>query len=552
MMKDWIGVTTIGKIRTRMISSLVALVLVLSILPISAMASVGTPVAVTGENNASSVQVGLNLQMIDDSELTVTWSVYDVVAGNQLTTQNYASIDSATGLLTGTEAGIVRVTATASDGGTGSADIAVVNPVGALSAPLALQGGSMVTLGKTKFTGFTGINTFWATSGQANAEQSIGEGTTFASVQSTYSYNINDNPFVPAAVGQTISVVEVNGSGIVVGFGTFVVSSEDQIGLNKPPVALTNKTSVLINQGSLQYIEQFFRDPEGDSMVYGTVTSSNTAILQASRYPYGSYYLQLNGSQVGTAVVTVEVIDATGDKIKHSIEVTVATYNAPYLNSQEIPFTNAPIGFDFNSNADWVSKITAIEVNGELVQPENYTITNEKEVIRYGQPQIRGEILFHSGVLLEGENRILVQADGYTFAEIEQGVYKPEDSYYLATLVDKTNGGITATAKMLLNIETAKKYDVYDYQGTAVFQLMNGDVPVSTVSYSFYNLDDYATFRAHFNVADAATNDNYSVRAFLISGESLDSDSMGYNIATEVTSDEYDVLCREYDEWNNH
>lgn len=549
MMKDWIGVTTKGKIRTRMISSLVALVLVLTILPISAMAS-GFTITVTGENNASSVMIGSSLQMIEDSQNTVTWNVYDVEDGDQLTTQNYASINTETGLLTGTEAGIVRVIATTDNGDLGSADITVVNQVGALSAPLVLQGGDMVTLGKTKFTGIPGMTTFWATSGQANAEQSIGEGTTFASVQSTYGYNLNDNPFVPAAVGQTISVVEVNGSGIVVGFGTFVVSSEDQIGLNQPPIAIADKTSVLINQGHTPYIGQFFRDPEDDSMTYGTVTSSNTAILQASRYPWAPYYLQLNGIQTGTAVVTVEVIDATGDKIKHAIEVTVATHNAPYLNSQEIPFTNAPIGFDFESNADWVSKITAIEVNGELVQPENYTITNEKEVIRYGQPQVRGEILFHSGVLLEGENRILVQADGYTFAEREQGVYKPEDSYYIATLVDKMNGGITATAKMLVNIETANKYDVYDYQGTAVFQLMNGDVPVSTVSYSFYNLDDYATFRAHFNVADAATNDNYAVRAFLISGESLDSDSMGYNIATEITSDEYDVLCREYDEWN--
>lgn len=551
MMKDWIGVTTIGKIRTRMISSLVALVLVLTILPISAMAS-GFTITVTGENNASSVMIGSSLQMIEDSQNTVTWNVYDVEDGDQLTTQNYASINTETGLLTGTEAGIVRVIATTDNGDLGSADITVVNQVGALSAPLVLQGGDMVTLGKTKFTGIPGMTTFWATSGQANAEQSIGEGTTFASVQSTYGYNLNDNPFVPAAVGQTISVVEVNGSGIVVGFGTFVVSSEDQIGLNQPPIAIANKTSVLINQGNTPYIQQFFRDPEDGSIVYGTVTSSNTAILQASRYPWSTQHLQLNGIQKGTAVVTVEVIDATGDKIKHAIEVTVATHNAPYLNSQEIPFTNAPIGFDFESNADWVSKITAIEVNGELVQPENYTITNETEVIRYGQPQVRGEILFHSGVLLEGENRILVQADGYTFAEREQGVYKPEDSYYIATLVDKTNGGITATAKMLVNIETANKYDVYDYQGTAVFQLMNGDVPVSTVSYSFYNLDDYATFRAHFNVADAATNDNYAVRAFLISGESLDSDSMGYNIATEVTSDEYDVLCREYDEWNNY
>ncbi|CAH1201701.1 hypothetical protein PAECIP111893_01700 [Paenibacillus plantiphilus] len=548
MMKDWIGVTTKGKIRTRMISSLVALVLVLSILPISAMASVGTPVAVTGENNASSVKVGSNLQMIDDSELTVTWNVYDVVDGDQLTTQNYASIDSETGLLTGTEAGIVRVTATASDGGTGSTDITVIEQVGALSALLALQGGDMVTLGKTKFTGLSSSNTFWATSGQESAQQSIDVGTQAITLLNIYNINLSGNPFVPAAVGQTISVIEVNGAGVVVGFGTFTVSSNEQIGTNKPPVLLYNKTSVVINEFVDKYSGSLLQDPERYSMTYSNVVSSNSSIVQVSMpYYWNQEYMRLSGAQLGTATVSFEAADNTGDKIKYTVEVTVATSRAPYLDDSEIPFTNTEIGIGFEPNADWASHINEIEVNGQVVQSENYTITNEKEYSGEGNTYVRGEILFHTGVLLEGKNRILVKAEGYTFAEVEQDIYKPEDSYYIATIVDKTNGGITATTKLLVNTDTADMYDVYDEQGTAVFQLMNGDVPVSTVSYTINDLDYYATFRAYFNVAGASANDNYSVRAFLITGESPD--NMGYNLATEITPDEYDVLCQQFDNW---
>ncbi|MGF7046774.1 hypothetical protein J2T13_001272 [Paenibacillus sp. DS2015] len=547
MMKDGNRVTAKGKMKFRMLSVLMALVLALSILPIGAMAA-SSPM-VKGENDAISVKVGLDLQMIEEWGQTVTWSVYDVEAGNELLTQTYASIEAETGLLTGIEAGTVRVTATDSHGDTGSKDITVVgrSQVGALSRTLTLQGGSMVTLAKTKFNGIAGSNTFYATSGQESAEPNIYEGTLASSLLNIYSINISNNPFVPASVGQTISVIEVDADGVVVGFGTFTVSTDGEIGTNKPPVAIVNEKTVVLGDATLNGVNDLFKDPEGEFMNFSNFTSSNTDVVIADHNWYGSIYnqyLALHPIAVGTATVSLDVTDATGDKIRHTMEVTVRK-QAPYVNDNETsPFTNTSIGLTFEPNSEWVSKITAIEVNGEVIQPENYTITNEKQFTDIWRTNIYGEILFHSGVLLEGKNRIVVKADGYTFVEVNQDVYNSEDSYNMTTLVDQASGGITATAKVLVNINTADMYNVYDEQGTAVFQLMDGDVPVSTVSYTVDELNNYSTFKAHFNLADISTNVNYSVRAFLISGESID--SMGYNLATGVTQAEFDELFAEY------
>ncbi|MFX3631733.1 MAG: hemoblobin-interacting domain-containing protein [Candidatus Pristimantibacillus sp.] len=554
MIKHWISVTASGKKKIRIMSMLMALVVAISSLPAGAMAAGGLPVTVSAQNDASSIVVGSSLQMIEDSQLTVTWSVYDVEDGEQLLTQNYASIESETGLLTGLEAGTVRVTARADDGDEGSMDLVVAEQVvvGGLSVSPALQGGDMVTLNKTKFVGIQGNNIFWATSGQTDAEPAINEGT-LASELGQYSINLSKNPFVPAAVGQIISVIEVNAGGVVVGFDTFEVLNDGVIGTNKPPVARYDDTGALINQDSLLNIYSLFTDPEGQSMGYSNIKSLNTSVVTATIYPYSSDYMVLRGIQTGTALVSFDVTDSTGDKISHTVEVTAGA-QVPYFNRNETsPFTDSSVGIFFQPNSDWVSKITSIEVDGEVIQPENYTITNDKAIATIREDYVTGEILFHEGVLLEGKHRIAVRAEGYTLAIMEQDVYHSEDSYYMTTIVDKTAGSITATAKVVLNLETYDLYNIYDEQATAYFQLMNGDVPVSTVSYTIEDLDDFVTFKANFNLADTATNNNYTVRSFLVAGENSTNDSdvtsMGYNLATIVTKEEFDVLFEEYLDW---
>jgi len=502
-----------------------------------------TSIVINGENNAQNVIVGTDLQMEQDSDQSVVWSVNDILNGQVQSSQVYATIDSTTGVLSGLVPGVVRVTATG-DGVTGSIDITVLEPVdvvGKLTGTPVLQGGDMVTLAKTKFNGLSGSNKFWATSGQVTAESIPNTGTTASSLASTYTINISDNSFVPASIGQIISVIEVDDSGDVVGFGTFTVSSETEIGTNKPPVAKMSEISVPIGHEAWHYINDLFTDPEESGIYFSNIVSSNPSVLIASPYYYNNNYLILNGVSSGTATVSFKVSDETGDKIEHTLNVIVAK-QAPSLESinYDMPFTNTPFSVIFEPNTEWFNAITSVEVNNVVIQRDDYMLTAEKELSKYG------EILFDPGVLKEGENRIVVKAEGYTFATDTIYLHKSEESFYTSPLtINKMNGGITASFKSLENYKNRG----YSEQATAIFQLMNGDVPISTVSFTTDELESYQSFQAQFSLLDATTNKNYSVRAFLITGDNSDNSVLGHNLSTEVSKEEFDILYQEW--WND-
>jgi hypothetical protein len=561
MITDGVRLVTQGKKRVRILSMFMALVLALTLLPMGTLAAPAS-ITVSGAGNATSVMAGINLQMIHDSQTSVTWSVYDVSAGVAQATQNYASINSTTGLLSGMAPGIVRVTATALDGATGAVDITVwtippivIPPVFPPIIPptvpvpvsqigtLVLQGGSEVTLAKTKINGLSGVNTYWATPGQEIAETAPVVGTLAASINNVYNINITANPFVPASVGQTISVIEVNGSDVVVGFGTITVTSDEQIGTNKPPVLKYSEMSVRVGNGqSWSHTGEMFMDPENNGLSINNAVSSNPGVVVAGTI-YNEYLL-LTGVMTGTASVSFDLWDNTGDKIRYTIDVLAATLQAPNINENySSPFTIAPVGITFVSsltNSTWADVISSIEVNGVVIAPENYTVTKEKQFSdMYGEWKA-GEILFQAGVLVEGENWILIKANGYVHARIVQDIHKSEQSFYTNPLtINKTSGKITASVKVLDRLgfwETA----------TATFQLMNGDVPVSTISYTVDELDDYQVFQTEFNLVDAATNTNYSVRVFIKSGDNTNNEDLGYNLATELTQQEFDELFLEW------
>ncbi|WP_438315170.1 hemoblobin-interacting domain-containing protein [Sporosarcina sp. FA9] len=416
-----------------------------------------------------------------------------------------------------------------------------VDAVGALNGNLELQGGAMVTLAKTKFTGISGTNTFWATSGEELAQSNPGTDATLSSLNSTYTINISVNPFVPASVGQTISVIEVNGSDEIVGFGTFTVENDTEIGTNEPPIAKMSIISVPTGGQYWHYVSNLFTDPEGTQMYISNIVSSNASIL-AVLYSY-DYYFYLYGVTAGTATISFEVRDETGDKIEHTLNVIVAP-GAPNLYfSGDMPFTNIPVSLTFYPNSsEWFNAITSVEVNNVVIQPENYTLTEEKEFSDEDGTWTDDEILFDAGVLKEGENRIVVKAEGYAFATYTLYLHKAEESFYTSPLtINKTNGGITATFKSLYNFDN----DSYWEQATAIFQLMNGNVPISTVSFTIDELDSYQSFKAQFSLFDATTNPNYSVRAFLITGDNADNSFLGHNLSTEVTQEEFDALYQE-------
>lgn len=505
-----------------------------------------TNIEVNGENNAQNVIVGTDLQMEQDSDQTVVWSVNDVLNEQVQSSQVYATIDSTTGVLTGLVPGVVRVTATG-NGVIGSIDITVLEPVdvvGELTGTPVLQGGEMVTLSKTKFNGLSGSNKFWATSGQELAESNPGTSATLASLKSIYTINISDNPFVPASVGQIISVVEVNSEDKIVGFGTFTVESETEIGTNKPPVAKMSEISISTGQDTWQY--DLFSDPEGKQIILSNIVNSNTDVLTTNSYN-NSDYLYIHGVASGTATLSFEVRDETGDKIEHTLDVIVGQ-PAPYLYFfyEDMPFINVPFSLIFEPNAEWFNAITSVEVNNVVIEPVNYKYTEEKEFSKYGETGIVGEILFDPSVLKEGENRIVIKAKGYAFATDTIYLHKSEESFYTSPLtINKMNGGITASFKSLNNDEN----EGYSEQATAIFQLMNGDVPVSTVSFTTDELESYQSFQAQFSLLDATTNKNYSVRAFLITGDNADNSVLGHNLSTEVSKEEFDILYQEW--WND-
>jgi len=243
-------------------------------------------------------------------------------------------------------------------------------------------------------------------------------------------------------------------------------------------------------------------------------------------------------------MVVFEISDESGDKIEQKRNVLVVR-QAPDLNffNYEMPFTNMSISFIIKPNNEWFKAITAVEVNDVVVEPVDYTLTAEKEFSKYGETFTAGEILFHPGVLKEGENQLVVKAVEYAPATTEMVyLHKSEESFYTSPLTtNKINGGISATFKSLRNYHN----ESYSEQATAIFHLMNGDVPVSTVSFTIGELDSYQSYRAQFSLVDATISSNYSVRSFLITGDNADNSIQGYNLSTEVSKEEFDALSQE-------
>ncbi|KQO10709.1 hemoblobin-interacting domain-containing protein [Paenibacillus sp. Leaf72] len=396
----------------------------------------------------------------------------------------------------------------------------------------------IVTQGKVKVTGLFNSNStvVWSTYGKASAEVVPETGTSFSTIAGAYSYNLNYNPFVPAAAGDILSIVEVDAqSGEVVGYTSLAVGA-NHVGTVAPMVD-RNYVFPGIQAGYNQFLQgaNFYDTPNGVTL--SNFISSDTAIASAS--PNG-WYFYINGVSTGTATISFDAADnLTGDKIRTTMPVSVVTFRQPYLNNNEdYYFTGKALTISVNPpTAQWAPD--SIEVNGVTVSSESYTYTPGV----FGQ--IDGEIVLQASVLSEGENKIVVKTYDTIDGVYETTLHQSEHSYYMSEpLIDRASGGLTASVKFVRNITN----NSYNDQATVIFQLMNGDVPVDTVSVTTDRLNGYQTNRAHFNLADAATNPNYSVRAFLITGDNADPSNLGYNLVTEVDATEFE---QRYQEWRN-
>ncbi|ANY66668.1 hypothetical protein BBD42_09495 [Paenibacillus sp. BIHB 4019] len=398
----------------------------------------------------------------------------------------------------------------------------------------------IVTQDKVKVTGLINSNStiVWSNYGKASAETIPAVGTSFSTISNIYTKNLNYNAFVPAADGDILSIVEVDAqSGEVLGYTNLPVGAI-HIGTVAPMVD-RNYVFPGIQAGYNQFLQgaNFYNTPNGVTL--SNFISSDTAIAFAS--PNG-WYFYINGVSSGSASISFDAADnLTGDKIRTTIPVSVVSNRQPYLNdNEEYYFTGKALTLSVNPpTAQWVPD--SIEVNGVAVPSESYTYT--PGVI--GQSD--GKIVLQASVLSEGDNKIVVKTYDTIDGVYEITLHQSQHSYYMSEpLIDRASGGLNATVKFVRNIEN----NSYRDKSTVIFQLMNGDVPVDTVSVTTDRLNGYQTNRVHFNLADAATNPNYSVRAFLITGDNADPGNLGYNLVTEVNATEFEQRYQEWRDWD--
>lgn len=242
----------------------------------------------------------------------------------------------------------------------------------------------------------------------------------------------------------------------------------------------------------------------------------------------------------GTVKVKIEA-DALSDLYKtitNKVFEREFAYNTPDITGYFL--SNTASEFLFKDNEDWRSKVNEVlvwnEVSGQRpLNNTEYTLT-------------AGKLTINSGVFQKNKyNEIFINAEGYSSKYIEGIAKASSELFYMTTPVLTKENGINASISVL------KPYTNYNDEyynnltgnQTVLFQLMNGTTPVSIVT---ANLKiGTGTYSAHFNVSDAATNANYTVKAFIINKFNMDFTNVGINMATQVTQAEFDLKQIESD-----
>ncbi|SDO16679.1 Protein of unknown function [Paenibacillus sp. yr247] len=212
-----------------------------------------------------------------------------------------------------------------------------------------------------------------------------------------------------------------------------------------------------------------------------------------------------------------------GNNVQNKAIDQVVAYNYPDITGFFLSDTASE--FVFEDNAEWRSKVRDVTIydnNSGVVRQLNsseYTLA-------------AGELTINKGVFqVSNYYYITIDADGYSSKSFNGYAYTSSEIFYMTAPVVTADNGITAKANILNNVGTNGTQSV-------VFELMNGTTPVSIVA---SNLQvNTGTYTANFNVTDAATNPNYTVRVFVVNKFNNDPTNVGLNLATEVTQTEYD------------
>lgn len=244
-----------------------------------------------------------------------------------------------------------------------------------------------------------------------------------------------------------------------------------------------------------------------------------------------------NAIQAGTIRVKIEagaLSNEFGTLILDKFEETIA-HNTPDVAGFFL--SDAPSEITLEHNEAWQNHIRNILVF-DLSRETIRTLKNTEYVLA------KGKLVIQPGVFQTGGMYTLrIEAEGYSTREVYGVGYKSSDLFYMTAPSITTTEGVKASVEVLnMNSYYSMLFQLMGYpvpKQSVVFELMNGSTPVSIVAGTF-NVST-GTYSAVFNVADAANNPNYSVKAFIVSDWNNDAASAGVNLATQVTQEVYDL-----------
>ncbi len=246
-----------------------------------------------------------------------------------------------------------------------------------------------------------------------------------------------------------------------------------------------------------------------------------------------------NAIKQGSIKVKVEanVVSDQYDSYRNLAVDEVIAYNTPEITGYLL--SNTASEFVFADNDAWRTKVKAVNVYDRKVQMYRELTSSEYSLSA-------GKLTISKGVFQEGQSyQVYIDADGYSTKYFEGYAYKSSEIFYMTAPVVTVENGITAKINLLNNA-----YNNSIGNQTVIFELFNGSSPVSIVA---SNLKiGTGTYSANFNVADAGTNMNYTVKAFVVSQYSNSSTNIGLNLATVKTQLELDQAMLNGNNNNNN
>ncbi|KGE20154.1 DUF1533 domain-containing protein [Paenibacillus wynnii] len=280
----------------------------------------------------------------------------------------------------------------------------------------------------------------------------------------------------------------------------------------------TNLVDQTLIDGISHLNEQITLSTDG-GVTYTALDAQDVVTVQGDKI---NIFFQ-NPKQQGSIKVKVaaNVVSDLYDTVRNSAVDEEVAYNTPDISGYVL--SNAVSEFVFADNPVWRSHVKEVVVYDS-------SIGTDRELTSSEYTLSEGKLTISAGVFLEDHYyEISVDADGYSSKYFEGRAYKSSEIFYITTPVVSVDNGITAKINLFNNA-----YDNGSIGNqTVLFELFDGTTPVSIVA---ANLKvNTGTYSANFNVSDAATNPNYTVKVFVVSKYSSDSTNLGLNLATVKT-----------------